>query len=240
MSKINQKHIALVTGGNRGIGLAICRQLAAQSIHVILGSRDAAKGQEIAQTLQQQGLDVVSHQLDVTDAASINRMLEFVKTTYGKLDILVNNAGVFADYGIRILDLEIALLQNTLEANLYGPLLLCQAFIPLMQKHNYGRIVNVSSGYGSLDSMSMFESDGSSYKISKAALNALTRMLAAEVKGSNIKVNTMCPGWVRTDMGGPQADRSPDEGAETAVWLATLPDEGPTNGFFRDKSPIPW
>ena len=231
------KKIAVVTGGNRGIGFETCRQLAKQEIQVILTSRESAKGKAAAEKFQAEGLDVSYYSLDVTDADSVQRLAQFIKNEYGQLDILINNAGVLLDSSGSVLNTKIDTLHQTINTNLYGPFLLCQALIPLMEKHKYGRIVNVSSGAGQLSDMN---SGYPSYRISKTALNALTRILGNELKGTNILVNSVCPGWVKTDMGGANASRTPAQGADTIVWLATLPDNGPTSGFFRDRQPIPW
>ena len=231
------KRIAVVTGGNRGIGFETCRQLAKQGIHVILTSREEVRGKAAAEKLQAEGLDVSYYSLDVTDADSVQRLAQFIKNEYGQLDILINNAGVLLDSSGSVLNTKIDTLHQTINTNLYGPFLLCQALIPLMEKHKYGRIVNVSSGAGQLSDMN---SGYPSYRISKTALNALTRVLGNELKGTNILVNSVCPGWVKTDMGGANASRTPAQGADTIVWLATLPDNGPTSGFFRDRQPIPW
>jgi len=229
--------VAVVTGANRGIGFEICRQLARLGIQVILTSRQEAAGQAACQKLKVEGLRVRFHQLDVTDPESVQRLAEFVKAEYGRLDILVNNAGVLLDEGVSVLVADLDTIRTTLETNTLGPARLCQAFVPLMQQQNYGRIVNMSSGWGQLSDTGPGQPG---YRMSKTALNTLTVMLAAELVGTNILVNSMCPGWVRTDMGSPNADRSVEEGADTAVWLATLPDDGPTGGFFEDRKPIPW
>ncbi len=232
------KRIALVTGANRGIGYEICRQLADVGMHVILTSRDAAKGEAAAQAIQSEGKDVIFHQLDVSDESSVAALLAFVKTAYGRLDVLVNNAGVRLDKGLSVFDEDLALVRATLDINFYGALHLCRAFVPLMQAGGYGRVVNVSSNLGQLAEM---DSETPAYSISKAALNALTRVVADAVLGDkNIKVNTMSPGWVRTDMGGTGADRGVEEGVDTAIWLATLPSNGPSGGFFRDRKAIEW
>ena len=230
--------VAVVTGGNRGLGLEACRQLARAGARVVLASRDPEKGETAAAALRGEGLDVTPHPLDVTDATSIERLARFVERQFGKLDILVNNAGVFEDSGARgtgALRSDPAIVRRTFETNTLGPLMVSQALVPLMQ--GSGRVVNVSSGMGQLAEMN---GGYPGYRLSKAALNALTRILADELKGTGVKVNSVCPGWVRTDMGGADAPRTPKQGAETIVWLATLPDDGPTGGFFRDKQPIPW
>ncbi len=234
------KKIAVVTGGNRGIGYEACRQLATKGIKVNLTSRDEAKGKAAAEKLQAEGLDAIAHPLDVTSAESCARLAQFLGDRFGRVDVLVNNAGVLLDYSESdgsVFSLKISTLQKTLETNTFGPLLLCQALVPLMKEHNYGRVVNVSSGAGQLHDMG---TGYPSYRISKTALNAVTRIVANELKGTNILVNAVCPGWVKTDMGGANATRTPEQGADTIVWLATLPDDGPTGGFFRDRQPIDW
>jgi NAD(P)-dependent dehydrogenase (short-subunit alcohol dehydrogenase family) len=235
------KKIAVVTGANRGLGFETCRQLAKQEIQVILTSRDEAKGNAAVEKLQAEGLDVLYRSLDVTNADSVEHLAQFIRNQFGKLDILVNNAGIAKDFldpsEGSVLKTKVSTLQETIETNLYGPLLLCQALIPLMKVNNYGRVVNVSSGAGQLSDMKI---GFPAYRISKTALNALTRIVANELEDTNILVNAVCPGWVRTDMGGPNAPRSPVEGVDTIVWLATLADGGPTSGFFSDRQPIDW
>ncbi|MEW5894406.1 MAG: SDR family oxidoreductase [Candidatus Omnitrophota bacterium] len=231
--------IAVVTGGNRGIGFEICRQLALQKIHVILASRNVTKGLAAAEVLRKENLIIEFHQLDVTDGASILRLARDLN----RCDILVNNAGIFIDSinasgsWPSIFNTSIDVIRRTMETNVYGPILLCQAIVPLMKKNHYGRIVNLSSGMGQLASMN---GGSPAYRISKTAINVVTRILADELRGENILVNSMSPGWVRTDMGGPNAPRKPEEGADTAVYLATLPDNGPTGGFFEDRKMIEW
>ncbi len=229
--------VAVVTGANRGLGFETCRQLAQQGYQVVLTSRDEAKGEAAAEKLRRAGGSIVYHPLDVTSAESISRLCAFVVREFGRADVLVNNAALYLDEGRDVLDVELEVFRTTLETNVYGPLLLCQQFVPLMLKQNYGRVVNVSSGSGQLADMG---SDTPAYGMSKTALNALTLMLARRVRGRNILVNAVCPGWVRTEMGGPYAPRSVEEGADTIVWLATLPDGGPNGGFFRDRQPIEW
>ncbi len=231
------QRIAIVTGANRGIGFETCRQLAEKGVHVILTSRDGARGQTAAGQLKSEGLLVDQHQLDVTDRASIQRLRDFVEREHGRLDILVNNAGVYIDDRHSLLEVDYDLLRLTMDTNAYGPLLLTQAFVPVMKKQAYGRIVNVSSGIGELSSLG---SSWPAYRLSKILLNLQTRIIAGELRGTNILVNAMCPGWAQTDMGGPVAPRSVAEGADTIVWLALLPDGGPQGGFFRDRRPIPW
>lgn len=232
------KRIALVTGANRGIGYEICRQLADVGMHVILTSRDVVKGEAAAQTVQHEGKDVVFHPLDVNDESSVGATMAFVRAEYGRLDVLVNNAAVYLDEGVSLFDVDMETVRTTMDINFYGVLNMCRAFVPLMCEKGYGRVVNVSSESGQVNHLDV---STPSYAISKTALNALTQVIAYEVRRNpDIKVNAMCPGWVRTDMGGMNADRSVEEGADTAIWLATLPSNGPSGGFFRDRKPIEW
>ncbi|QLE54261.1 SDR family oxidoreductase [Nostoc sp. TCL26-01] len=234
------KKIAVVTGGNRGLGFEASRQLAKQGYKVILTSRDEATGKGAAEKLQAEGLDVISYSLDVTSESSSRNLAEFIRQQFGKLDVLINNAAIFIDAqagSTSIFHTKIETLQQTIDTNVYGVLRVTQALVPLMKAQNYGRIVNVSSGAGQLTDMG---SGMTTYRISKTALNALTRIFASELHGTNILVNSVCPGWVKTDMGGQDAPRTPEEGVETIVWLATLADGGATGGFFRDRLPIDW
>ena len=228
---------ALVTGGNRGIGLEICRQLAGRGLNVFLGSRDPEKGAAAIEALARDGLTLVLCTLDVTRQEEIEAARHLVESTCGRLDVLVNNAGVYLDEQASALDLPLTGFRQTMETNFFGPLMLCRAFAPLMRRQQYGRIVNVSSGYGAMSEMG---AGAPAYSVSKVALNALTCILADELRGGDIKVNAACPGWVHTEMGGPDAPRTPAQGADTAVWLATLPASGPSGGFFRNRRRIPW
>ncbi|MCA9394050.1 MAG: SDR family oxidoreductase [Candidatus Omnitrophica bacterium] len=242
---MNEPRVAVVTGANRGIGLEICRQLAAAGdIKVMATSRDEAKGRAAVAQLSAEGLRAEWYQLDVTDAVSIRRCVDDITTAHQHIDILINNAGIFPDtQGASasswpsVFDADLDTMRRGMETNVYGPLRLCQEIVPHMKKRGYGRIVNMSSGMGQLTHMN---GGCPSYRLSKAGLNALTRILSEELEGTNILVNCMCPGWVRTDMGGPNATRELPEGADTAVYLATLPEDGPTGGFFRDRKPFEW
>jgi len=236
---MQQKRIAVVSGGNRGIGLEICRQLATLNLRVVLTARDEAKGRTACGKLAEGGLDVVFHPLDVSSDASVAEFQRFTERELGRWDVLINNAGVYLDDEKSSLDVEMATFRRTLETNLTGVLQLTQAALPRMRGQRYGRIVNVSSDMGAHNA-GLAAGGYPSYRVSKAALNALTRVMAADLRGTNILVNAMSPGWVRTDMGGSSAPRSVKEGADTAVWLAMLPDKGPTGGYFRDRKPVKW
>jgi NAD(P)-dependent dehydrogenase (short-subunit alcohol dehydrogenase family) len=228
--------IALVTGANRGIGLEVVHQLAKRGMRVVLGARDQAKGEIAARSLTQKGLSVFPCQLEVTDQQSIDRLCADVTTNFGRLDILVNNAAILYDTWQQATTADLNVVHTALETNLFGVWRMCQAFLPLLRQSDAGRIVNVSSESGSLASMG---GGTPAYSVSKAALNALTRILAAELAGAGILVNAISPGWVATDMGG-TGGRPVSEGAAGIVWAATLPDDGPTGGFFRDGKSLPW
>jgi NAD(P)-dependent dehydrogenase (short-subunit alcohol dehydrogenase family) len=232
-----QAHVALVTGANRGLGFEICRQLAQRGVSVVLTARRADKGQAAAAQLQAEGLRVSFQPLDVTQPDSVRGAVDAVQVQFGRLDILVNNAGILMGYTEPGLRFPLDMVRQLMETNTYGPLQLCQAVIPLMQQNNYGRIVNISSRAGQLASMG---SQSLGYRMSKTALNVITRVIASELQGTNILINSMSPGNIRTDMGGPQAPRSPAQGADTAVWLALLPDGGPCGQFFFERELIAW
>jgi NAD(P)-dependent dehydrogenase (short-subunit alcohol dehydrogenase family) len=229
--------VALVTGANRGIGHAIAAGLADRGLVVILSARRLSAAASAARALRERHLRVVPHQLDVTDPRSVEALRRDVEAEFGRLDVLVNNAGAYYDDDQNAVSADLTTVQAALNVNLLGPWRMCQACIPLMRRHHYGRIVNVSSGAGA------FAEAGAgtpAYGVSKSALNMLTVKLAAELAGTGILVNAACPGWVRTDMGGPSAPRTPEQGADTPIWLATLPASGPSGGFFRDRRRIPW
>jgi len=210
------KRVALVTGSTRGIGREVARQLAARGDEVIVAGRKI---------------------LDVADEASVEAMAARVEREYGRLDVLVNNAAILLDEGKSIVDVEPREFEETWRVNVLGAFLMTKRFAPLLRKSGHGRVVNVSSGAGQLSSMTSY---APSYSTSKAALNAITILFANALRGDGVLVNCADPGWVRTDMGGSAAPRSVEEGADTIVWLATLPDGGPTGGFFHDRKKIAW
>ncbi len=228
---------AVVTGGNRGIGFEVCRQLAKKGIHVIMTSRDPKKGIEARDRLKKEGIEVEFHVLDVNSGASVREFFHIMESHHDRIDILVNNAAVHYDSQQHALDANMTIVLEALDTNLLGPWRTCQYAVPVMKRNKYGRIVNVSSGAGSLAEM---KGGTPAYSASKAALNVLTIKLASELQGTNILVNSVCPGWVKTDMGGPHAPRSVEKGASGIVWAATLDKDGPTGGFFRDGKPIAW
>ena len=236
-----ETRVALVTGANRGIGLEIVRQLSRLGVVAVVGARDFDKGRAAADTLLAEGLEVPVVALDVLDPSGAARAVAEVQKLLGRCDILVNNAAVLIDgpggFEANLHELTAETARATYETNVIGPVRLTQACLPLMHEQGYGRIVNISSGAGQLTDMGK---GFPAYRMSKTALNALTRITAAEVAGTNIKVNAICPGWVRTGLGGPNATRSVEEGAAGPVWAATLPDNGPSGGFFRDSKPIAW
>lgn len=228
--------IALVTGGNRGIGFEVCRQLASAGFIVLLTARDAGKAKAAADALRSAGR-VEPLVMDVADANSIANAAAEVAKQYERLDVLINNAGINYDTWETVANADInGTVMETITTNLLGPWRVCQAFLPLLRKSRAGRIVNVSSESGSLADMG---AGPPAYQVTKAALNALTRTLAGELRGSRILVNSVCPGWVATDMGG-SGGRPVADGADGIVWAATLPKDGPTGGFFRDGEPLPW
>lgn len=236
MNNPEQSIVALVTGANRGIGLEVTRQLAQNQMMVILGTRSLEKGQAAAEKLAVAGGRILPYQLDVTDSKSIDHLAKWVEQEFGQLNILVNNAGILYDTWQQASMADLDVVQEAINTNTLGPWRMCQAFLPLLRQSQSGRIVNVSSEAGSLTSMG---AGTPAYSTSKAALNALTRQLAAELKGTGMLVNAVCPGWVATEMGG-AGGRPVADGAASIVWAAMLPDDGPTGGFFRDGQPLPW
>lgn len=237
--------VALVTGGNKGIGREIARQLAKRGITVVIGSRDEARGADAAASLREEGADAHHVRLDVTKPGDVSALPGAIRERFGRLDILVNNAGIAHDMGIPPSQSSPDLIRGVFETNVVGPIAVAQALLPLLKESPAGRIVNLSSGLGSLARMSdpadpFYGLNLLPYNMSKTALNAFTVALAKELKETKIKVNSADPDWVRTDMGGPDATHSVEEGADTPVWLSTLPDDGPTGGFFHERKPVPW
>jgi NAD(P)-dependent dehydrogenase (short-subunit alcohol dehydrogenase family) len=228
--------VIVVTGGNRGIGFEICRQLASRGARVVLIARKAEAGRDAVEKLAAQKLTSQFHPLDVTSSHSAGVLRDFLDRTFDHLDVLINNAGIISDDEASGLEVKLSTVRTTLETNTLAPLHLAQALTPLLKRSQAGRIVNISSGMGALSDM---EGGYAAYRISKAALNAVTRILAAELRGA-LAVNSMCPGWVRTDMGGPNAERDVAQGADTAVWLALDAPQDLTGKFLRDRKVIPW
>jgi NAD(P)-dependent dehydrogenase (short-subunit alcohol dehydrogenase family) len=229
--------IAVITGANRGIGFEITRQLAAQGLHCVLTARDEAKGAAAAKELADQGLPVTFFRMDVTNQISVDELALHLALEYGHLDVLVNNAGILSDGGQMLRRIKMTMLGDTLATNTIAPIRVMQTLMPLLLKSKAARVVNVSSTLGQMSSMG---AGTPAYRISKAALNAATAVFAAEMRGTPVKINAMCPGWVATSMGGSDAPKSASEGADTAVWLATLPDDGPSGGYFQERQPISW
>ena len=236
---MSDRRVALVTGGNRGIGFEVCRQLARRGLRVILTARARAKADAAARTLRSAdaGLEIVPEVLDVTDARSIAALAAALAARQEHVDVLVNNAAILVGESRGLLDTPVADLRATFDTNVCGVVAVSQAFVPQMIERRYGRVVNVSSEAGQLSSMGTY---APAYSISKAALNAVTRQLAAATRGSGVLVNSASPGWVRTDMGGALAPKSVEQGADTIVWLATLPAKGPTGKFFSERREIEW
>jgi len=259
----SKNKVALVTGADRGIGFEICRQLAESGFSVILGSPDPAKGKTAAQRLKATGANVVYQPLDLLNNNDIAALLAFVIKTFGRLDVLVNNAGISLDLGMSrvegllarklkkipkkkdygngpgILGADLDILRATLEVNTLGALKMCQAFVPLMIKAGHGRVINISSTLGQLARMND-EDKVPAYQLSKTALNAVTRMMADAAKNGHVSVNSVCPGWTRTRLGGPDAPQSPRQAAKDIVWLAVQAKPSLTGKFFQHRKVIEW
>jgi NAD(P)-dependent dehydrogenase (short-subunit alcohol dehydrogenase family) len=235
MNKSNP--VIVVTGGNRGIGHEICRQLVQRDAQVVLTARSEQAGRSAADKLRSTDNPAAFHQLDVTSTEGIHSLRDFLERSYSRVDVLINNAGILLDADASSLDVAPENVRETFETNTLAPLQLTQLLIPLLKKSRAGRVINMSSGMGALSEMA---ADHAAYRISKAALNAVTGILAAALQSDNIAVNSMCPGWVRTDMGGPNAQRTVAQGAETAVWLALDAPQDLTGKFLRDRKVITW
>jgi len=233
----DSRRVAIVTGGNRGLGFEIARQLSEKGLLVVVGARHQAAGQEAAARLSANGRDVEVTRLDVTDPKSTREAIAWVAERYGRVDVLVNNAAVAIDKGQRARDPDFSVVARTLDTNLLGAWRCSAAVAPYMLANAYGRIVNITSHLGSISTMG---DTNVSYRVSKAGLNALTRILAAELSGSGILVNAASPGRVNTRMAYGETTRTPAEGADTPVWLATLPDDGPTGGLYFERRPLHW
>lgn len=237
MSTDTPEKVVLITGANRGIGLETARQLAGRGYHVVIAARNEASGRQAVSDIESTGGHATFLPLDVSNSDSIVRASDEFDSIADHLDVLINNAGIYPDEGLHLLTLPRDQLSKTFHTNTFGPLEVTQAFLPHLCRGRSARVINVSSGYGQLDGMS---ADVPSYCLSKFALNGLTIMLADALRADHVAVNALCPGWVRTDMGGTNATLSVAEGAATVVWLA---DEAPhelTGKFFRNREEISW
>jgi len=238
-----EQRVAIVTGGNRGMGRETCRQLSQRGFRVVLTSRESASGEAVAATLRdEEGLEVEPFRLDLTRAEDIAALIAHARRQLGHVDVLVNNAGLYLEYGgaavrnrTSVFDAQLQVVRVIMETNLLGPFTLSQGLIAMMRDRGYGRVVNVTSAMGQLAEMG---GGAPGYRLAGVGINAMTRIFAQELQGTNVLVNSVDPGWVRTRS--PEAHRSVEQGVETTVWLATLPDGGPSGQFFRDKQTIPW
>lgn len=232
----NDRAVAVVSGANRGIGLEVVRRLGHEGFAAVLGSRDAERGEASARDLRREGLEPIVMSLDVADDDSVAALAARVRDDLGRCDVLVNNAAIHYDAGQRGATADLAVVREAFETNVLGAWRLVEALLDLLRRSPHGRIVNVSSEAGSLAGMG---AGTPAYSVSKAALNAMTRVLAGELRRDGILVNATCPGWTATDMGG-AGGRPVAQGAASVVWAALLPDDGPSGGFFRDGRALPW
>jgi NAD(P)-dependent dehydrogenase (short-subunit alcohol dehydrogenase family) len=231
------QRIALITGSNRGIGFETAQQLARRSFHVVIGARDEVSGRQAVKAIEVAGGKASFLSLDVRSTVSIRDAGRQFAEISDHLDVLINNAGVYPDEGLNVLTIPRDRMVETFQTNTFGPLEVTQAFLPYLRNAAAARIVNISSGYGQLDGLSP---GVPSYCLSKLTLNGLTIMLAEALRADRIAINSICPGWVRTDMGGPNATRSVEEGADTVVWLSDKAPHELTGKFFRNREEIPW
>jgi NAD(P)-dependent dehydrogenase (short-subunit alcohol dehydrogenase family) len=243
-AELFQGDIALISGANKGIGYEIARGLGAKKITVLVGARDKARGQAAADKLKAEGADARFVKLDVTDHETIRRAAVWIGEQFGRLDILVNNAGI-GEWGGKPSDVDLAKVREIYETNLFGPIALTQAMLPLLRKSKHGRIVNVSSSLGSLTLATQPDSPLASfvvlgYNTSKTALNSMTVQFANELKDTPIKVNVICPGYCATDLNGHSGPRTAAQGAVAAIEYATIGEDGPTGGYFNDEGRVPW
>ena len=236
-SEGGKPRVALVTGANRGMGLETSRQLLGRGMRVVMTGRDPDALERAAREIDDGSGNLTSMRMDVTDPAGIEAVHRTVAQQFGGVDVLINNAAVLLFDDTDVLSIPADGFRQTFDTNLFGTIEVCRVFAPPMADRGYGRIVNVSSGAGQLTSMSTY---APAYAMSKVALNAFTRILAETYRSRGVLANAVDPGWVRTDMGGPAAPRSVQQGVTTTIWLATLPDDGPSGGFFRDKRTIEW
>ena len=241
------KKVALITGGNKGIGLETARQLGKLGIIVLVGARDTAKGEAAAATLKKEGIDARAVKIDVDEPADYAALAKTIEKDFGVLDILINNAGVMIDSrkGNETTKTSQEVLRKTFDTNFFAVVGLTQALLPLLRKSSAGRIVNLSSVLGSLTlhatpGSQIYDAKTFAYDTSKAALNSFTIHLAHELKDTKIKVNSAHPGWVKTEMGGEGAMLEIEDGAKTSVELATLGEDGSTGGYFHMGKPLPW
>jgi NAD(P)-dependent dehydrogenase (short-subunit alcohol dehydrogenase family) len=236
--------IALISGANKGIGFEIARGLGAKKIKVLVGARDAARGQAAVDTLKAEGADARFVELNVTDAGTVQRTAQWIEKEFGQLDILINNAGI-AEWDAKPSTVDLAKVREVYETNFFGPVVLIQAMLPLLKKSKHGRIVNVSSSLGSLTLSSNLDSPFADflalgYCTSKSALNSMTVQFAKELKDTPIKVNAICPGYCATDLNNHSGPRTAAQGAVAAIEYATIGAEGPTGGYFNEEGRVPW